>query len=183
MLRRIALITFVALSLSLTACGSSTDAGSTASSSSAATPSAASGSSAVAAPASDDAITEWCNAYTVITTVLSEGTSGKAQAEKAILGLDRYADLWKAAGQGELLTPDEVNANLRAIAAYRTVLNAVAAGKPDSSPEVKAAKEHIRTVTEDDHDVLQSSAGKVLGYCGAPTASPSAPASATPSGS
>lgn len=173
-----------ALALSLAACGSASSASSTVSSGASTSAKAvASESDGPTALPTDDAIAEWCNAYTVITTVLSEGTTSPDKAKKAILGLDRYAELWKTAGQGEMLTPDEVNANLRAIAAYRTVLNLVAAGEPETSKDLTAAKEKIRTVTEGDHDVLQSSAGKVLGYCGAPTAGPTASAGPTPSGS
>jgi hypothetical protein len=182
MLRQTALFALTALCLGLAGCGSST---STASPGSPAVASARSSASAAlpSGTASDDAIAQWCNAYTVITTVLSQGTTGPDQAKKAILGLDRYAELWKTAGQGELLTPEEVNANLRAIAAYRTVLNLVAKGEPEKSAKLQEARDRIRTVTEGDHDILQSSAGKVLGYCGAPTAGASTPAGVRPSAS
>jgi hypothetical protein len=167
MRRPTTIVTLAALTLALAGCGSSTTAAPTA------TTATALASASAVASASGDPIAQWCNAYTVITGVLADGMTGRPQAQKAILGLDRYAELWKTAGAGELLTPDEVNANLRAIAAYRTALNLVAAGEPESSADFTAAKDHIRTVTEDDHDVLQSSAGKVLGYCGAPSASAS----------
>jgi hypothetical protein len=124
--------------------------------------------------ASDDILQQWCDAYATITGVLSEGMTSAKAAKTALLGLNRFAELWKLGANGEIVTNDEANANLRAIAAYRKVLDLVAAGTPSSSPEIAKAQDNVRVVTENDHEVLQSSAGKVLGLCGAPTASPSA---------
>jgi hypothetical protein len=124
------------------------------------------------ASASADALDQWCNSYSVITGVLAESGTTSAGADKALMALDRFTKLWKLAGESELIGPDETNANLRAVLVYREVIQLLADGKAEDSPEVLAAKEKVTTTTQNDHDLLQSSAGKILGVCGKPSASP-----------
>jgi hypothetical protein len=147
------------------------------SSSTATSPATPATSSSLSASRSPDAIDDWCNSYGALIQVLSEATTSQTKAQTGVMGLDRFAQLWKLASEGEIITPDEANANLRAVGALRKVLDLIAAGQAQTSPDVVAAQSEIKTVTENDHELLQSSAGKVLALCG--TGTPSA----TPSGS
>jgi hypothetical protein len=157
----------LAAGLLLTGCsGSGQSSASTAAASASASPSA-------------DALTQWCNSYAVITQVLADSGTTSAGAPKALLALDRYAKLWQLAGESEIIGPDETNANLRAVTLYRKVIQLLADGAAENSPDVEAAKTTLSESTQNDHDLLASSAGAVLGLCGAPTASPTPSLSST----
>jgi uncharacterized membrane protein len=151
----------------LIGCSSSTTSSSTTS---------ATASPTAAASRSADAIDEWCNSYAGLSKVLSDAGTKPESTTKALQALDRYAKLWKLAGEGGLLSPEETNANLRAVIVYRQVIQAIAGGMTEDSAEVTALKDTVRTQTENDHGLLQSSAGKVVALCGqaSPRATPSA---------
>jgi hypothetical protein len=133
-----------------------------------------SSSAATSASPSADALQEWCNSYSSISSVLAESGTTSSGAGKALLALDRFAKLWQLAGEAEILSPDETNANLRAVIVYRDVIQLLADGADENGPEVTAAKEKVTAATQQDHDLLQSSAGKILGICGTATPAPSA---------
>ena len=126
------------------------------------------------ASASADALTEWCNSYSTLSSVLAASGTTAAGAPKALQALDRYGQLWKLAGEAEILSPDETGANLRAVFVYRKVIVLLADGSAEDSPEVVAAKKTVTTTTQNDHALLQSSAGKILGICGPPRGAPAA---------
>jgi hypothetical protein len=128
------------------------------------------------ASASADALTEWCNSYAAITSVLAQSGTTIAGAPTALQALARYAQLWKLAGDAEILSPDETNANLRAVFVYRKVIALIAGGSTENSAEVATAKEAVTTTTQNDHALLQSSAGKILGICGPSSGAPAASA-------
>jgi hypothetical protein len=44
----------------------------------------------------------------------------------------------------------------------------------EDAPEVLAAKDDVTTTEQQDHDLLQASAGKILGICGSSTPVPTA---------
>jgi hypothetical protein len=127
--------------------------------------------------ASADALTEWCNSYAAISSVLAESGTTSAGAPKALQALDRFSLLWKLAGEAEILNAEETNANLRAVLVYRKVIALLADGSTEGSPEVAAAKAAVTTTTQRDHAALQSSAGKIVGICGPPSSAPAASAS------
>jgi hypothetical protein len=120
---------------------------------------------------------QWCASYSSLAGVLAQSGSDAASATKALQALERFDLLWGIADNMSILSTDEVDANQRAVARYRAVLTLVANGKSLTSPEVVAARKALETSTTADRVMLKSSAGKVLGRCGAASATPSASAS------
>lgn len=170
------------VALVLAGCSSAPEAAASAASS----PQAASaGSSPTPAPtepaaASDDPAKDWCDAYSQISGDLASAGTSPDSAADTLTTLDSFDLLWTLAGKAEFLTPDEVAANSRAVAAYAAIIRLVADGAAQDSPEVKAASADLTAVTDADRELLKSSAGKVVALCGAPSGAPTAPP--TPSG-
>jgi GTP cyclohydrolase III len=140
----------------------------------AATSDAASTSSS-ASPAGTGAPTneEWCASYATLTSVLSQSASDATGAHTALQALERFDLLWGIADNMGILTAAEVAANQRAVASYRAVMSLMASGRAAASAEVSSARAALTAQTTTDHTLLASSAGKVVGLCGAPTPSSS----------
>jgi hypothetical protein len=126
-------------------------------------------SSATGAPTTQ----QWCASYATLTSVLSQTASDTAGAQTALQALERFDLLWGIADNMGILTPDEVAANQRSVASYRAVMALVASGSTAGSTRLAAARATLTTQTTSDHALLSSSAGTVVGLCGAPTRSPS----------
>jgi hypothetical protein len=116
---------------------------------------------------------QWCSAYASITGVLSNTGNDKESASMALAALERFDLLWGVADNMGIVSSDEVAANQRMVAAYRSVLTLIAGGAAADSPEVKAARVDLEAAAEKDRTDLKSSAGRVLGRCGDPSPTPS----------
>lgn len=162
----------VALAFTLGACAASGSSGAPADPSATTAPPTASAtpnSTASGAPTTQ----EWCASYATLTSVLSQSSSDAAGARTALQALERFDLLWGIADNMGILTPDEVAANQRAVAAYRSVMALVASGAAATSVGVTEARAALQRQTDRDHALLTSSAGKVLGVCQAATPSSS----------
>jgi hypothetical protein len=134
-----------------------------------ASPSDTASASATAAPTRQ----EWCASYATLTSVLSQSASDTTGAQTALQALERFDLLWGIADTMGILTADEVAANQRAVASYRAVMTLMASGHAAASAEVSSARAALTAQTTTDHTLLASSAGKVVGLCGAPAPSSS----------
>jgi hypothetical protein len=164
----------LAVALALGACASPSTGGvpldsPTAVTSDATTPGGAASASATGAPTSE----EWCASYATLTSVLSQSASDATGAQTALQALERFDLLWGIADNMGILTAPEVAANQRAVASYRAVMTVMASGHAAGSAEVSSARAALTAQTTTDHALLASSAGKVVGLCGAPTPRPS----------
>jgi hypothetical protein len=155
----------VALCLGVAGCGSANGPGGPTLAPSA----TASPSSSASGPTKQD----WCAAYSTLTTTLAQTSPDPTGASAALGSLTQFDTLWAASVGVGLLDADEADANRRAVASYRSVLEAEAKGAADDSPEMAAARNSLTSQTEKDRAVLTSSASKVLAACGAVTESPS----------
>lgn len=136
-----------------------------------------------AASASADPVQQWCEAYAAISGYLASAGTTPEAAPDTLKALDSFNQLWTYAGEVQFLTPDEVAANTRAVAAYAAIIQLVAGGAGQDSPEVTAASTELTTITDADRPLLEATASKVVGLCGAPSGAPTAPTeSATPVG-
>lgn len=115
---------------------------------------------------------DWCATYTTITKVLAQMGDKQEAAESAIKALATFDQLWAVADDLGILTPAEVEANRRAVAAYVEVEKAIAAGAPPA--QVQQAKANLMSVTEKDREPLTSSSDRIIQTCGGVTATPSA---------
>jgi hypothetical protein len=133
-------------------------------------------SGAAAVPSGSGAaptVAQWCASYATITTVLAQTSSDAASATSTLAALERFDLLWGIADNLGIMAPADVAANQRAVASYRSVMTLVAAGKSRTSPEVVSATAALTSQTDADRTALSDSAGRVLGLCGVPSATPS----------
>jgi hypothetical protein len=126
-----------------------------------------------------DPMKKWCQDYADITSIMAAAGTDQKSANTALSVMPQFTQLWSTAETGEIITPQEAAANKRAVEGYQAVVSLMALGADPKSPEVTAATNNLTATTEKDHALLQSSAGKVLGLCGAP--SPVASSAATAS--
>jgi uncharacterized protein YceK len=133
-------------------------------------------SSTTSTTASSSAVTadQWCASYQSLTGVLSQAGSDAAGAATSLAALERFDQLWGMADNLGIATADQVAANQRAVASYRSVMALLAAGDPADAPQVTSAKRALTASTDADRIALKASAGRVLAVCGGPTPSTTA---------
>lgn len=147
-------------------------------------PSASSAASGSAAPR-DAATQAWCDDYSSVAGTLASSTTSAADAKLAVGAINAFEQLWVDGADRGYVTPEEMAANQRAIAAFKAVITLYANGAAADSPELTAAQAELSTVTGKDRELLLSTDKKVLALCTVPSASaiPSASASASPASS
>jgi hypothetical protein len=112
-----------------------------------------------------DAVTQWCLDYGTITNALSNSGSEQSDAQASLATLDDFDQLWVTAEQSGYVNADEKAANQRAIVAYRAVIQLIADGAAQDSPEVIAAGTNMTATTDKDAALLDSASTKVIDLC------------------
>ena len=170
------------LAVCLGACSSSTTASTTSSPSTPVANAAASTTPAGAGSSLSPDLKAWCTDYYARAAKMQGSAASQDSAKVAVEQIQPIKKLWETASAKGYITAAELAASERVLTSISNVLTLIANGSTTDSAEVTKAEDDLNAATAKDQKEVNSVTQKLRTMCGvtAPSATPSTPASASP---